>query len=85
MDALERSIPVPKVEIAMHGAARRQVPGKSPPLAAGGKDIHYAIDDFAHNHRAFAAATLCRRDHGFDERPFLIGQVARIAKLAAVI
>jgi len=66
MDALERPIPIPKVEIAMHGAARRQVFGKSPPLTASGKNIHHAIDHFAHDDRAFAAATLCRRNQGFD-------------------
>ena len=35
VDAVERFIPIPKVEIAMHRAARR-VFGKSPPLATGG-------------------------------------------------
>ena len=85
MDAFERSVPVPEVEISMHGTARRQVLGKSPPLAAGGKDIHHAVYDFAHDDRAFAAAPLCRRDQGIDQRPLFIGQVAWIAKLAAVI
>ena len=32
MNALKRTIPIPKVEIAWHGATRRQVFGKSPPL-----------------------------------------------------
>jgi hypothetical protein len=85
MDALERSVPVPKVEIAMHRAAWRQVLGKSPPLAAGGEDIHHAIYDFTHDDRSLAAAALCWRDHRFDLRPFFIGQVAWIAKLAAII
>jgi FkbM family methyltransferase len=44
VDAIERSIPIPKVEIAMHRAARRQVFGKSPPLATGGKNIHHAVE-----------------------------------------
>ena len=43
MNALKRSVPIPKVEITMHCAARRQVFGKSPPLTAGGKNIHHAI------------------------------------------
>ena len=85
MDAIERSIPIPKVEIAMHRAARRQVFGKSPPLATGGKNIHHAVHDIAHDDRSFAAAALCWRDHGFDQRPFFVGQVAWIAKLAAVV
>ena len=51
----------------------------------GGKDIHHAVYDFAHDDRAFAAAALCQRDQGFDQRPLFIGQVAWMAKLAAVI
>jgi len=72
MDTFERSVPIPKIEIAMHRAARRQVLGKSSPLAAGGKDIHHAVHDFAHDDRSLAAAALCWRDHGVDERPFFI-------------
>ncbi len=85
MDAFERSIPIPKVEIAMHRAARGQVFGKSPPLAAGGEDIHHAVHDFAYDNRSLAAAALCRRDRWLNERPFFVGQVAWIAKLAAVV
>jgi hypothetical protein len=85
MDAIERSVPIPEVEITMHRASRRQVLGKSPPLAAGGKDIHHRVHDFTHVGCAFATAALCRWDHGFHERPLFIGQVAWIAKLAAVV
>jgi hypothetical protein len=85
MDAIQRPIVVPQGEVAMHRAAGRKVLRKSAPLAAGAQDIHQAIDHVPHGDRALAAAPLRRRDQRFHKRPFLVGQVARIAKMAAVI
>ena len=85
MDAVERAVPAPQIEIIVDRRARRQVLGDRPPLAAGAQNIHQAVDDFAHVHRPPVAAALPRRDERLRQRPFLVGQVARIAQLAAVI
>jgi hypothetical protein len=85
MDAIQRPIVVPQGEVAMHRAAGWKVLRKGAPLAAGAQDRHQAIDHVPHGDRALAAAPLRRRDQRFHKRPFLVGQVARIAKMAAVI
>ena len=85
MDAIQRAIPVPQAEVIMHGASGRQVLGKVAPLAAGTQNIHHAIDHRADTDAPFAATSLGRRNKRLDQRPFLIGQVARIAQLVAVV
>jgi hypothetical protein len=69
----------------MHGASGGQVLGKRAPLATGAQDIHHAVRHLAHLDAPFAAARLCRRDQRFDMRPFLVGQIARIAQFVAVV
>ena len=56
MDPLQRAIPAPLAEIAIHRAARWQVLWDVAPLAAGAQHIHQAIHHLAHDHRALAAA-----------------------------
>src|SRR5208282_5042804 len=51
VDAIERAVPAPQIEIIVDRRARWQVLGDRPPLAAGAQDIHQAVDDFAHVHR----------------------------------
>jgi len=85
VDTIERAIPIPKLQIAVHRAARRQTLWESPPLAASGKYIHHAIDHFAHGDRPLAASALRRRDLLLDQLPFFIGQVAWIAQVTAVV
>jgi hypothetical protein len=38
-----------------------------------------AVHHLMHGHRAFVAATLARRDQGFNQYPFVVRQVTRIA------
>ena len=85
MDAIQRPIVVPQDEVAMDRAAGRKILGNGAPLAAGAQNIHQAIDHFPHVDGSLAAAPLRRRDQRFDQRPFRVGQVARIAKMATVI
>ena len=85
MDAIQRAIPVPQAEIIVHGASGRQVLGQRAPLATGAQDIHHAVDHLAHVDPPLAAAPLGRGDQRLDMRPFLIGQVARIAQLVTVV
>ena len=78
MDAVERAVPAPQIEIIVDRRARRQVLGDRPPLAAGAQHIHQAVDDFTYVHRPPVAAALPRPDERLRQRPFLVGQVARI-------
>src|SRR5262249_13833026 len=55
------------------------------PLTAGRENIHEPVHDLAHDHRALVATWLARRDQGLDPLPLVVGQIARIAQLAAVI
>ena len=85
MDAIQRAVPAPQAEVIMHGAPGWQVFGKIAPLAAGAQNVHHAVDHLAHVDAPFAAAPLGGRDKRLDMRPFLIGQVAWIAQLVAVV
>ena len=80
MDAIERAVPAPQIEIIMQGRAWRQVLRDRAPLAASGQDVHQTIHDLADVHRALIAARLGRRDMQLDQCPFRIGQIARIAQ-----
>ena len=56
-----------------------------PPLTTGGENIHEAIHNLAHDHCGFVAAAPAWRDQRFDQLPFVVGEVAGIAQMAAVI
>src|SRR5437868_2519257 len=83
--ALYRSVVIPQIEIAVDRAARGQVLRDRPPLAPRAEHVHQAVDDLAHVARALVAARFRGRDQGSNERPLLIGQVTRVAKLATVV
>jgi hypothetical protein len=85
MKMLQRAVIAPPVEIIMDRASRWQVLGKRAPLAAGAEDIHDAIDDLTDVHRPLVAAPFGRRDFALDLRPFFVGQVACVARMATVI
>jgi len=46
MNAIQRAVPVPKVEITKQRALRRQVFGNITPLASRAQHIHEAVHDF---------------------------------------
>ena len=54
-------------------------------MAASAENVHHAVDHLAQINAALAAATLARRNQRLDMRPFLIGQVARIAQRVTVV
>ena len=85
MDAVERAVPAPQIEIIVQGRAWRQVFRERAPLAARAQDVHQTVGDLAQVHRALITAQLGRRDMQLDQCPFRIGQVARIAQPATVI
>ena len=75
---------MPSHEPAVHGAARRQVSGQSPPLAACAQDGQNGIEDLAQalRHWPGPRATAQKRSH---QIPFGIRQVARVAQTCASV
>ena len=84
VQAVERAVVLPPAEATVDGAARRQVLGHRPPLAARAQHIHPAMHHLAHVNRSLVAAPLGAGDPRLDQRPFLVGQVRRAAQLAPV-
>src|SRR5262245_1987620 len=84
MDAFQRAVPVPKFEIVVHRALRRQVFRHRLPLAPGPQHVENPIQDPAHIHRPFASAVSRWRDHRRDNSPFVVGQIAWVTQAAAV-
>ena len=85
MDALQRSVPTPEIEIVEQRAARRKVFRDRSPLTTRAQNVHQPIDHVAHDNRPLAAAPLARRNEPLDKRPFLVGQIARVTQLVAVV
>ncbi len=85
VDAVERPIIVPAAEIVVHRAPRWQVLGQRAPLTAGREDIHHPVHHCPHIDLPLVAAALGGRDQRADDRPFFVGQIARIPQLAPVI
>ena len=85
MDLLQRAVPAPQAEVAVHRAARWQVLWNVAPLAAGAQHTHHAVDHFAHVDGTLATATLGGWYKRPDQPPFRIGEIARITQLVAVI
>src|SRR3954451_18538931 len=85
VNAPERAVVVPSVEVVVQGAARRQVLGDRGPLAGRAQDVHEAVGYLAQVDRPLVAAALGSRDQWGDQRPFLVGQVTWVAQLATVV
>jgi len=82
---IERAVVGPKIEIAVNRALGRQILGDRPPLTARRENIHEAVHDLAYVHLALAAAALCRRDQGPDQRPLRVRDIAGITQTATVV
>lgn len=85
MDTVDHAMIGPKVEIVVERALWRQILGHVAPLASRAQHIQQAVDHLAHIHRPSAATPFGGRDERGDQRPFLVGQIARVAKLVAVV
>ena len=83
MYEIERAIPTPQVVIIVQRRARRQVFRNRPLLTTGGENVHEPVHDLAHDHCALVAAAFA--DQRFDQFPFVLGEVAGMAQMAAVI
>jgi hypothetical protein len=75
----------PQIEVVVDRTFRRQVFRDRAPLTAGREDVHEAVHHLTHVHRPLASARLAGRDQRFDQSPFVVGQIARISQLAAVV
>lgn len=60
MDAIERALPGPQIEIIEQRAARRQALRHVAPLAACAQHVHLAVDEFTHIYCPLAPAPLGR-------------------------
>ena len=58
VDARQRVIPLPAAEIPVQCAARRQVLGDRPPLAAGAEDVQQPVNQRPLVHAALVTAAL---------------------------
>ena len=85
MNAIQRAIPVPKVEITKQRAFRRQVFGNITPLASRAQNIHDAVHDFPRINRALPSAAFGRWNERLDVRPFIVRQIARIAQFVTIV
>src|SRR5882757_866340 len=85
VDSFQRAVICPQIEVVVDRASRRQVFRDRAPLTAGRENVHQAVHHLPHDHRALATASLARRDQWFDQSPFVVGQIARISQLAAVV
>src|SRR5271163_4402856 len=85
MHPLQRAVISPKIEIAMDRAFRWKIFRDRAPLTAGRENVHEAVHHLPHDHRALATASLAPRDQWLDQSPFVVGQIARISQLAAVV
>src|SRR5271169_6647633 len=85
VDPFQRSVIGPQVELVVNRAFRRQVFRDRAPLTAGRENVHEAVHHLTHDHRPLATASFAGRDQRFDQAPFVVGQIARISQLAAVV
>src|SRR4029077_872119 len=85
MQLLQRAVISPKIEIARDRAFRGQIFRDRAPLTASRENVHEAVYHLPHDHRALTTTSLARRDQRFDQSPFVVGQIARIPQLAAVV
>ena len=85
VDAIERGVATPAIEVIVKRRTWRQVLRDGAPLAAGAEYVHQAVDDLALIDMASVAAALGRRNERLDMRPFRVGQIARITQSTAVV
>ncbi len=85
MDALQRAVPCPQLEIAVHRAFGREVLGQMTPRAASLQHVKQPTNHRTDIDLARTTAMLGRRDQWRKNGPFVIAQVARIAQCRSVV
>src|SRR5215204_6534772 len=84
VDALQRPVPVPQVEVLPDGAARRQVLRQRLPLTPRPEHIKDRVEDLTNVHRSRAAAALGRTDQRSHQPPFGVRQITLVTQAAPV-
>ena len=85
MYEIERAIPTPAGRNNRTTSSAAAGLWDGPPLTTGGENIHEAIHNLAHGGAVRGRAAPAWRDQRFDQLPFVVGEVAGIAQMAAVI
>src|SRR5687767_8845655 len=80
MDAPQGAVPVPQIEVLPDRAARREVLWQGLPLAPRPEHIEDGVEHLAHVDRPRTPAAFGRPDQRRNQRPFCIGQIARVAQ-----
>lgn len=84
MDALQRAVPVPQVEIVVDRALGRKVLGQPLPLAARPQNVEDGVEHLADIDLAPAPAALGGWDQRRGQRPFRVRHIAGITKTFAL-
>src|SRR3712207_2034770 len=84
MNAAERAVPLPQVEILPDRAAGRQILWQCLPLAAGPQHVEDGVEHLADIYGARSSTALGRADQRLDQRPLHIRQVALVAQPAPI-
>ena len=79
MHALPGAIVAPGTEITPDRRPRGKVVRQGPPLASGAIHVEERVENLTHVRRARMPAYFGRRDQRFQDRPFLLGEIAGVA------
>src|SRR5215204_3004050 len=84
VDASQRAVPIPQVQVLPDRAARRQVLRKRLPLAARPKHVEDGVQDLADVHRPRAPTALGGRDQRADQRPLGVSQITLVPQATTI-
>src|SRR5829696_5841511 len=80
VDAAQRAVPVPEIQVLPDGAAGRQVLWQRLPLAPRPEHVEDGVQDLPDVHRPRPTTTLRRADQRRDQQPLGVGQIAVISQ-----
>jgi hypothetical protein len=82
---VECAVVLPATEVMVHRAAWRQILRHRAPLTSGAQHIHQAVQHLTDIDSPPVATSFGARDLRLGHTPLLVGQVAWVAQLAAII
>src|SRR5206468_1993883 len=81
----QRAVALPPHKVVMHRAARGQVLGQGPPLAACAQDVEHGVEHLAQINPALPRPALRDINEGAGQFPFGVGQISWVTQTLAVI
>src|SRR5918993_4130562 len=84
VDASQRAVPIPQVQVLPDRAARRQVLRKRLPLTARPKHVEDGVQDLADVHRPRSPTALGGRDQRADQRPLSVSQITLVPQATTI-